>query len=330
MTHPKLFVTVDGVPVSGLFFEYLISLTVTDREGARSDALDLTFNDPPLHFVSPRRGAVVKVVIQHGLGGSFTGAYVVDRVAFNCLPFTISVTGHSADLRQDMKTSKTRHWDATSVGDIVRQIAGAHGLTARVSAAVAGHVYQWIGQQDESDLHFLERLATRHGALFTIKNGRLLWLERGRGTTADGTAVAPLVLQRSQIVAGSCKVSESDVERYARVKAYWKDHAAAKRREVVVDADPEGKGEHVLREPFSSEAEARSAAQAAAREMVRGLVRTSCTIIGQPGLVAGQPVVYAGVRPLVDGRTFILETVQHSYSKSGGLRTSFDGKLKAD
>jgi hypothetical protein len=36
------------------------------------------------------------------------------------------------------------------------------------------------------------------------------------------------------------------------------------------------------------------------------------------------------VRPGVDGRQFITEMVKHSYSKSAGLRTTFEGKLKAE
>ncbi|TDE33177.1 phage late control D family protein [Antarcticimicrobium sediminis] len=328
MTHPQILVTVDGLPVSGAFFDRLVSLTITDREGIRSDTLDLVFNDAPPHFQSPRRGAVVMVTILSGVGG-FVGAYVVDRVEFSCLPYTITVKGHSADLRSEMKANKTKHWDDASVKDIVAEKAGDYGLEAKISDAVSGYVYEWIGQQDESDLHFLERLAERHGALFTIKNGSLLWLERGTGKTAGGTAIPPAVVLMPSIIEGSCRMSETDVDRFAKVKAYWQDRKGAKRQEVVVDADPEASGEHVLRDPYSSREEAESAARAAAREMMRGLVETSCSIIGRPALMAGQPVIYAGVRPLVDGREFILETVRHSFTKSGGLRTAFTGKLKA-
>lgn len=329
MTHPQILVTVDGVPVSGAFFDRLVSLTITDREGIRSDTLDLVFNDAPPHFQSPRRGAVVMVTLLNGIGG-FVGAYVVDRVEFACLPYTITVKGHSADLRSEMKANKTRHWDDASVKDIVEEKAGDYGLQSKISDAVSGHVYEWIGQQDESDLHFLERLAERHGALFTIKNGVLLWLERGTGKTADGTAIPPAVVLMPSIIEGSCRMSETDVDRFAKVKAYWQDRKGAKRQEVVVDADPEASGEHVLRDPYCSKEEAEAAAKSAAREMMRGLVETSCSIVGRPALMAGQPVVYAGVRPLVDGREFILETVRHSFTKSGGLRTAFTGKLKAE
>lgn len=52
---------IDGVPVSGLFFERLISLNITDREGIQSDTLELVFKGVSPHFASPRRGAVASV-----------------------------------------------------------------------------------------------------------------------------------------------------------------------------------------------------------------------------------------------------------------------------
>lgn len=330
MTHPQVLVDIDGVPVSGLFFERLISLSIIDREGIRSDALEMVFNDGAPHFASPRRGAVASVTILTGVTGGFTGSYVIDRVDNSCLPYTITVGGHSADLRSEMKTGKSRHWDDTSVKDIVTQIAGEYGLEAKISDVVSAHVYRWIGQQDESDLNFLERLAKRHGALFTIKNGALLWLERGAGKTADGTSVPAAVVLRPSVVLGTCRMSENDVDRFKTVKAFYQDRANSKRQEIVVTGDAEADGEHVIREPFGSKAEAQSAAEAFVREMLRGLVKTSCEIVGRPGLMAGQPVKYAGVRPGVDGREFIAEMVRHSYTKSGGLKTAFEGKLKAE
>ncbi|MBT9383339.1 late control protein D [Pseudooceanicola sp. CBS1P-1] len=328
--HPSVRVSVDGTPVSGLFFERLMSLTITDREGIRSDSLDLVFSDGAPHLDPPRRGAVVAVSIDTGAGVGFAGSYIVDRVEMTCFPFTLSVRGHSADYRSDMKTNKTRHWDGASVRQIVEDIAADYGLTTKIADAVSDHVYDWIGQQDETDLAFLERLAERHGALFTIKAGKLLWLRRGAGETADGTGMTAVQILPGVILQGSCRVSIEDGDRFATVKAYWQDRSGARRQSVVVEADPEASGEHVLRSPFGTEAEARRAAEAAAREMVRGLVQMSCVIEGNPALMAGQPVVFAGVRSWIDGQEFILETVQHSFGKSGGLRTSLSGKLRAE
>ncbi|MFV0384870.1 hypothetical protein [Paracoccus sp. (in: a-proteobacteria)] len=93
MIRPQIRVTVDGVPVSGTFFDRLVSLTVTDREGIRSDTLDLVFSDAVPHVRSPRRGAIVAVTILNGTGTGFVGAYVIDRIEIACLPSTISVRG---------------------------------------------------------------------------------------------------------------------------------------------------------------------------------------------------------------------------------------------
>jgi len=287
------------------------------------------FSDGFPHFTSPRRGAIVQVVLIGGLSSSFVGAYVVDRVDFNCAPYTIKVSAHSADLRAGLKTHKNRHWDDLSVKKIVEDIATGHGMETRIADAVSDHVYDWIGQQDESDLNFLDRLAKRHNALFTIKNGIVMWLQRGAGTTASGLALLSGLILRPSIIEGTCRVSESDVDRFKAVKAYWQDRAGAKRQEVEVDADPDAEGTHVLRDPFGSKQEAEIAAKAAAQEMTRGLITTSCAIAGRPSLNAGMPITYGGVRPGIDGRPFILETVTHSYSKGQGLLTTFEGKLQA-
>lgn len=329
-SHPELLVQIDGVPVSGVFFERLVSLNITDREGIQSDTLEFVFNDAPPHFASPRRGAVASVTIGYGDGlRAFVGDYVIDSVIFECLPYTIRVSGHSADLRSEMKANKSRHWDQSSVKNIVSGIADEYGLELKISDEVSGYVYPWIGQQDESDLNFLERLARRHGALFTIKNGSMLWLKRGAGKTADGTQIPTVIVASSEIVVGSCRVSEGDVDRFGEVIALYQDRAGAARQEVTVIGDPEALGEHVIRTPFGSKAEAQLAAQAYAAEMLRGLISTSCTIVGRPTLMAGWPIAYSGVRPDVDGREFITSLVKHSYSKSSGLRTMFEGKLKS-
>ncbi|AGI69354.1 hypothetical protein OAN307_c39240 [Octadecabacter antarcticus 307] len=176
--------------------------------------------------------------------------------------------------------------------------------------------------------------AARHGALFTIKNGVLVWLERGVGQTADGTQVATEVVGPTSLVVGSFWMSETDVDHFATVKTYWQDRAGSTRQEIVVDADPEaegegeGEGEHVLRDPYGSRAEV--AAAAAVREMLRGLVTFSCSMVSGAGLMAGLPISFSGVRPLVDGRVSILEAVKHTYTKLGGLLAVLNGKLKAD
>jgi phage protein D len=78
--HPQIYVDIDGIPVSGVFFDRLVSLNIVDREGIQVDTLELVFNDAAPHFASPRRGAVARATILSGSGAGFVGSYVIDRV----------------------------------------------------------------------------------------------------------------------------------------------------------------------------------------------------------------------------------------------------------
>ncbi len=326
--HPRMSVTIDGVPLGTDGLKALISVSVTDREGIQSDTVEMVFAD--IGFASPRRGAQADIRMGYGPAVVPVGRFVIDTVRRSKFPGKVSVRGHSADMTAALKEEKTRSFEKKTVREIVEKIAGEHGLGMKISDAVSGHFYEWIGQEDESDLTFLERLAKRHHALFTIKTGVMLWLKRGSGETADGTSIPVAIILPFAVLKGRCEVSETDVDRFKTVKAYWQNHSEAKREEVVVDADPEGEGELVIREAYSSQEEAERAAKAKAVEMIRGLIETSGAIVGRPALMAGQPLAYQFMGPGFDGHEFITELVRHVFSKGGGLVTEFKAKLKAE
>ena len=45
--NPKVEITVDGNPVAGGFYERLVSISVTDKEGLASDTFQMELNDGP-------------------------------------------------------------------------------------------------------------------------------------------------------------------------------------------------------------------------------------------------------------------------------------------
>jgi phage protein D len=326
--YPRVSVTIDGAPLGPDGLKALISVTVTDKEGIQSDSVDMVFND--IGFATPRRGALADIRMGYGSALVPVGQFILDTVRRSKFPGKVTVRGHSAELTSELKEDKARQFEKKTVRQIVEQIAGEHGLGTKISDDVASHFYKWIGQEDESDLNFLKRLAERHHALFTIKNGTLLWLKLGSGETADGATIPPAIVLPFSVLKGRCEVSETDVDRYKTVKAYWQDHDKAKREEVVVDADPEGEGELVLREAYSSREEAEKAAKAKAVEMIRGLIETTCAMVGRPALMAGQPINYLFMGPGFAEHKFIAEIVKHVFSKGAGLTTDFKAKLKAE
>lgn len=326
--HPKAEVTVNGTPVAGAFYSRLISLRITDRVGLRSDAIEIEVEDGNPFLELPERGDAISVSLGYEEGGVVDmGRYTVDEVEAQCLPYGIRISGKSADVRADMRDAKERHWDNTTLKDIVEEIAQEHGLAPVIGDSIGQFKYDWIGQQDESDLHFLTRLSKRHGAIFAPKNGKLIFAPRGEATSAAGEALTPLVVTRDMILPNTCRVRFSDRDRYENVTALVQDRGKQKRVEAQVKTSDTGKGTLKIRDPFGSESEAKAAARSVMRETQAAADTLSVTVLGAPYASAGAPLALQGVRPGVDDIAWIIDSVTHDFSKSG-YTTGIEAKRK--
>ncbi len=326
---PRVEVSIDGVPVAGHFYERLLSLTVTDEEGMKSDTVDIELNDGPPNFLAiPRKGAIISVKM--GLGDDLVpkGVFTADKVNVDCLPYKMSISGKAADLRSGkLKERQERSWDKTKLGDILSQIASESDLTPAVDDDLADFEYDWLAQQDESNINFLRRLAERHNGLFAVKQKRLIFSRLGSGLSASGAPLGSIILTPEKIKVGSLKVEINDRTKYSKVVAYYQDSDKAERVEIDADADADGDSIYRLPEPFASPAEADKAAQAKAKELQRGEGSVSVTVIGDAGIDAGLPLLFADIRPGVDGVPYIIKTAKTAYTKTGGLEVAVSGRL---
>lgn len=311
--RPIVEITIDGQPVAGAFYERLVSVSVTDKEGIQSDTFEMELNDgPPSMLAIPRTGAIVDVRIGYGAAASL-GTYVVDKVSCKCLPYSMSISGKSEDLgASKLKQRGEKHWDNKKVKDIVNDIASEAGLSASVDSEIGEHEYEWFGQQDESPIHVLRRLEQRHNGLFKVKDGQLIFSARGSGNSAGGSFMGSVIVTPAIIVQGSCSFEASDRTKYSKVVAYHQDKNKAERIEVTAEGNSDGDAEYRIPEPFSSVEEADKAAQAKAKDLKRGEGAASVTVVGDPGITAGAPLLFSGVRPGLDGVPYIIDTATHT------------------
>lgn len=327
--HPKVEITIDGQPVAGAFYERLISVSVTDKEGIESDTFDMELNDgPEVGFLAlPRTGAKVDIRIGYGAAQSL-GQFVVTKVSGKCIPYSLSISGKSEDLGgSKLKEKKDKHWDNKSVKDIVDDIAKDSGLSANVDSEVGAHTYEYFAQQDESPIHVLRRLEQRHNGLFKVKDGQLIFSARGSGNSASGSFMGSCTIVPSMIIQGTCSFEANDRTKYSKVVAYHQDKGKAERVAVEAEGNSDGDAEYRIPEPFSSVEEADKAAQSKAKDLKRGEGSASVTVVGDPGITAGAPLLFSGVRPGLDGVPYIIDTATHTYSKGDGYKTQISAKL---
>ena len=328
MKTPAFEIKVNGKAVASILNERLISLTVTDKEGVGSDTVDFEVNDGNPFAEIPKKGDDLEVSLGYLETGILAfGSYTIDDPEIRCLPYGMNIRGRGANVRDKFKQSRSRYWDEKTVKEILQQIASENGLQPVIDDEVAAHKYSWFGQQDESDMHVCERLARIHGALFSIKDGKLVFAKRGSGKSATGKDLTPIVVGPYEIVQGTCRINFAYRKKIKKVRAKTRDRATAETVEVEEDSDDEGTADYNLKENYGSEAEAKKAAKSKAESLKSETVKTFVTVFGDPSIRAGAPFSYANVRPEIDGMEFIIETATHKISKAG-YTTDIEAKLK--
>jgi phage protein D len=327
MKTPVAEIAVNGRPVASIFNERLISVTIVDKEGVSSDTISCELNDGNPFAAIPRKGDIITARLGYRETGLLDfGAYTADDPEVHCLPYKMVVAGKGTDMRKTPKQHGARHWDGKTVKDILTDIAADNGWTPKIDAKVAGYKYAWFGQEDESDIHVAERLARRHGALFTVKNGTMIFAAKGTGQSASGAALTAVTASPDNIVENTCRTTFAHRNSFAKVKAHAQDRKTATRIDVEADSDADGATDYTLPEAFVDKDEAQKGADAKAKDLKSETIRTSVTVFGDPSIRAGAPFRYAGVRPELDGIEFIIETATHTISKSG-YTTEIEAKL---
>lgn len=318
---PDFTVMAAGIDITGQIRDRLVSLTISDAAGVKSDTVEIVLDDRGGAVELPMPGA--PLIIAMGYRETFLmpmGVYTSDEIGLSGWPQTITLRGKAANLGGTLKEQKSRSWDEKTFAEIVDTIAGEHGLTPKVAAALAPIKFEHLDQTEESDIHFLNRIGRDHDAMATVKGGALIMMARGRGLTVSGLAMIPRPITRDTVLSYDANIANQ--WNWKSVEAAWHDRKTAKREVVTA-----GSGSPVkkLRHLYADKDEAERAAKAALDEAKRGDTTLSLTLIGDATIAAEGRVLVAGIRAGVDG-LWSVKTVNHTIA-SGGFTTTIEAEL---
>lgn len=307
--QPDYRITLQGQVISPEFRARLSQLTLHDRRGMQADQLDITLTDDDGMLDIPPTGAELTLAIGwKGQALTERGTFTVDEVEHIGAPDTLNIRASSADMRQGLPSKRTQSWDSVTVRDIINTIAARHDLTPSAGATLAGARITHIDQTDESDLHFLTRLAERFDAVATVKTGHLIFVPTGQATTATGLEIPPIYLYRQSGDQHRYLMAERNA--FTGVTALWNNTAHATREAVTV-GDPQNAQQ--LRHTYASEEEALEAAQAEWQRIQRGVAYFSITqAVGDADIFPETPVWCLGWKPQIDATSWIITEVTHN------------------
>ncbi len=313
-------VVADGKDITALIKDRLISISIVDEAGMKSDTATLVIDDRDYRIELPEAGAELEI----WLGFKETelismGKYTVDDISGSGPVDKMTITAKAADMLKAIKSPKTRNWDDVTLGDIVSKIAGEHDLDVAVSENLKGHLYKYLAQTSESDLNLLTRLAKELDATAKPSGNTLVFVERGKGKTAAGDDIPIIKLARQDLKSWSWKVSGRG--KYKTAIAEWSELGTA-----AVHKIKEGSGEPTLklRHRYATADEATRAAKGALSRSKRASSTLSASLGGFWGDLFAEGIAELdGVKSELTGEWSITR-VEHRLQNT--LTTRFDAE----
>lgn len=294
----------------------LFSLSVTDEAGRKSDAVELELDDRE-GFKAPAPNTEIQVWLGYEPTPVYMGRYKVDQWTKRGGDSgrMLHVSAKAAELTSDIRAARARSYHGKTVGQIVNEVAGRHGLTAVVDPEVAGRPIGHIDQSHESDVHFLTRLAHRNGATFKLADGKIVIAKKGATKLPSGSAKPTITLTPGMVATWTA--TSANRGDYKAVSAQYGDHKHGRRGRVRSGA---GNPEHRVRVLYATKNEAHRASFAAQHDLKRGTANFETEGAGLPDVFAECVILAKGFDPDVDGE-YVVKSVRHVL-ESRGFRTT--------
>lgn len=313
-------VMVAGQNISSRLAPLLTSLRINDREGTHSDTCEIVCDDKDGMILLPRDGDPMMVAL--GWEGSpvasvFVGT--VDEVKSSGSRGggrELRISAKGLDTKGKAKEGQQLNVDNATVGDALNKAAKSSGISVQVDPSFASVKREWWGLNDESFLHFGERVARELGGAFKIQGNRAILTKKGGGSVSGG--IMPIV-----VGAWGANLMSWDIApfmgrpRHKKVRARFYDRAKAKWKETEAEVQDDG-AVATLSDRYSraDEGEAKGSADNGARESEKEKGGGSAEIDGNASAKPGGTFMLVGARPGVDG-AYRIEGVEHSYTRSG-------------
>lgn len=324
---PTYRLVVAGKDITPTVDARLISLTLTEGRENTADQLDLELDDSDGKLALPSKEAEIE--LQLGWQGQQLidkGSFVVDEVEHTGAPDKVTIRARAADLGGEIRKRAEKSWHSTTLGAILAEVAKRNSLSHKVDAKLAATKVAHVDQTNESDMHFLTRLARKYDAVATVKKKHLLFMPINGTTTSKGESLPTIHITRAS--GDQHRWSSSTREAFDGVRAYWSDRVNGKRKEAI--AGDKNRNVKTLKETYASEQDALEAARAERQRLERGTSNFELALaLGRPELMPQSPVRVTGFKPEIDGQGWLVKEVTHTLG-DGGLSSKIQMERDAD
>lgn len=335
---PEVFIKVDGTDVEPALMLNLKSVVVESALGY-PDTVSISFIDSEVEHTDNslnkfKPGKAIKVSFKYGEDERevtvFDGEITTISPEFGeDYSATLVISGYDKRHRL-MRGTKSKAYLNVKDSDIVSQIAGQYGLSARVEATTI--VHEHVFQDNLTDMAFLEELARRNGYQVYV-SGRDLHFKKPTTSSAtidlkwgeDLVSFYPRLSAARQVDEVLVRGWDSTANRAIEGKATTSNTAPSigfPQKGSALAKSAFGAAKHIeVRQPVISQSHADKLAQAILDEVNAEFIEAEGLAIGNAGIISGASVKIANVGTQFGG-TYKVTNAKHFLSK-GLYETEF-------
>jgi len=332
--EPAWRIIADSQDITEKINKNLHSLSIRDGRGMESDGVELRITDHNNHIEWPKRNVILQVWIGYkGEKLYYRGKFVVDEVGHEgpLDMFVIPARGFDllADSPDKMKVQITGFWHEPDthlfLSDIIAAIAARNGLKSVIGPRYTKTKIPHIDQTEESDVHFVTRLAERYDAVFKINEKTLVFTEKGKAQTPSGGQLPTIKISRHETDRHSHR-RKGRVE-YTGVRTEYYELKKGIRDFVLYGGGPKIKK---IKKTFPNRVEAHDAARSEWQNIQRDKETLELMLAhGHPGVFAENLITTSGWRYGID-RTWLVNDVNIDLHANHGISSRISLELPAE
>lgn len=309
--YPFIDVTVNGKPVNGLFYDRLVSATIHDAPGQEADNCSFCFDDADNGVPIPNKGAEIFVSFgfKDGFGSASSqkmGLFTYEKTSVEGSDGGefLTISGRSADMRSDLKEQYSEHFEDTTIGKIIEELAKRHNYDARIDDELASIKIPYMARFERGTADFLTHLADRFGALYSPKGGKFVFVKRG--------ILAPVTISKFDCESWSFDIEPRPL--YGKVEAGWYDRT---KNQVLFELAATGLDGSTkrMRRVLPTKEEAAAAAKSEGQRLGRATGSGSLTLAGRSDIMADAPIAATDFRAECNG-LWRCAGVDHTYDET--------------
>lgn len=331
----QLRVSIGGHDATSALMPSLLEFTFTDHATGKADEVQLELHDREGHWNSdwkPKKGMTVTASITvkdwFGPGQDASlpcGSFRIDELEFSGPPDKVSIKAVSSALTTGLRDeAKTRAWETYSLKGVAEEVAAAHGLELMYQGDE--HKFGRQDQRKESDLTFLNRLATERAMHCKVHDGKLILFDAPAAEAQRPGIVIPKSGSPLSPTSYSFKQSSSKTG-YKKAEVSYTDPSEGQTHEATVEAPaapaaPRDEKTLQLDARVESAGEAMRLGKAGLHNANAKENPATLELMGHPGVVAGTVLSLTGFGDF--SGPYFVSKAEHKVSGSGGYTTSVE------